>query len=178
MNDSPGLGLTVAAVAILFIGIMLPSRVLAAESNCPYDSPRCWYVIWSTGDAPERHIFVVSRVEQPDLTVRRIEVIEAFERASPIDHAIYVLEFDCKPRRFRVVSGTLVGQDQVQSSQRGSDWASVAEGSLADRQHVFACDSNAVANPTSLSMLYFGSLYRASDVVDFLRKFLWGSLGS
>ncbi len=149
----------------------------ASAAHCSDDSPRCWYMIFGTGDAPKRDLFIARRIEAPDSAVsKKVEVVQVLEATGLGDYAIYSMEFNCKQRKFRIVNLTVATMDsKLQSKANALDWTAVPQ-SWIDRAYTFGCDSTVSSNPEKLDMTYFLNLFRPADIADIARKSIWGDL--
>lgn len=150
-------------------------------SDCKPGMERCWYLLFGSGDAPYRKLFLADlRVRTPrgEKDAVEIDVIEAHETDLPEDKVandftLMTLQVRCKQKKFRVFDGYALQLDgKVDRAPGPTPWFAVPKSwfELAARA---ACDSEVQLRPLAYEMAWLGSQYRPIDAVDYVRRYLW-----
>jgi len=163
-------------IAFYFLCLSLQ---VAAQGNqglklsCERDTSRCWYIVATTGVAPDRIIvFADFNVTQVNPGVVQINTLIAHENTKNKDFYTTALEFDKKKKLYRSVGAYVVFGDGKIQLEAGSKWDSVPSGWL-ERVALAANEPNVRSNPGKHGMAAFAGVFRPIDVVDLARAFLW-----
>jgi hypothetical protein len=151
--------------------------MLSDVSSCRSGMVRCWHLIFGAGDAPTRKLYFADfRVRTPaaEPGVAELDAIEALEGHATNDHLVYVLQFRCARKQFRILTGyAYMLNGRIDRAPGATQWMRVVP-SWFERAGQVACDQQVRVAPEAHQMAWYGNMYRPTDVVDYTRRFLWG----
>ncbi|MGY3267069.1 hypothetical protein [Lysobacter sp. HA35] len=164
--------LTRALPAVLFVLGTVAALPAFAREGCT-QGPRCWYVIFGTGDTPKRDLFLARRVGAQDGDERRVAVTQVFETPSPSDYVTYSIAVRCGTRQIKVERMFAAATNsQFMTKDNVLDWRAAPQ-SWIQRAVDFACDPAAQSSPERLQMSFFSEIYRDVDAAALARQAFW-----
>ena len=173
-----------ACLGVLRVGLLLiaPGATRAQDAAaeqagpCRPAMPACWYIVFGTGDAPSRAMYVANGKTRtlPGGEIS-IEGIELFESPDKYNYVASTFDFDCKARKLRIprAYAQQVGGRIEHAPPRDQSWTPVQERSWVGQVFKLACTPGAKTDPKKYDILWLSDLARAADVLPLARRILW-----
>lgn len=171
------LGALLCALLLIAPGAARAQDAAAEQAGpCRAAMPACWYIVFGTGDAPSRAMYVANGKTRtlPGGEIS-IEGIEMFESPEKYNYVASTFDFDCKARKLRIprAYAQQVGGRIEQAPPRDQSWTPVQERSWVGQVFKLACTPGAKSDPKRYDFLWLSDLARAADVLPLARRILW-----
>ena len=148
----------------------------ATDSPCRAEMAACWFIVFGTGDAPQRRLYVANARTRslPDGAVS-IEGIEMFETPDKYNYVASTFDFDCAKKQLRIPRAYAQKVDGKieRAPPRDQSWTPVQEYSWVGQVFKLACMPDAQTTPKKYAFLWFSDLARAADALPLARRVLW-----